>query len=166
MRGGIDHLMINANNYDKALGFYGWLMPKIGYPQSLTFGEPSPMTGYYGDSGSLWIVTSTRHTATTPSTKAAWACARSRFAPIAAGKLTISPAKSRLTADASLIRRVNTTIGPATTRSSSPIPMALSSKWCTTPNEPCRAWLCFSLGRRSPICPTDTALDWLARRHY
>lgn len=55
MRSGIDHLMINANDYDKALHFYAWLMPKIGYPGSDSFNDPI-MTGYYGDSGSLWLV--------------------------------------------------------------------------------------------------------------
>jgi catechol 2,3-dioxygenase-like lactoylglutathione lyase family enzyme len=58
MPSGIDHLMINANDYHKAVGFYGWLMPRIGYPQSITFNEPASMTGYYGDYGSLWVVAS------------------------------------------------------------------------------------------------------------
>ncbi len=58
MPSGIDHLMINANDYDKAVRFYGWLMPGIGYPHSESFSEPSSMTGYYGDSGSLWVVRS------------------------------------------------------------------------------------------------------------
>jgi glyoxylase I family protein len=55
MRSGIDHLMINANDYEKAVRFYGWLMPKIGYPGSEAFTEPSQMTGYYGERGSLWV---------------------------------------------------------------------------------------------------------------
>jgi catechol 2,3-dioxygenase-like lactoylglutathione lyase family enzyme len=58
MRSGIDHIMINANDYQKAVHFYGWLMPKIGYHHSLTFDQPSPMTGYHGDDGSLWVVAS------------------------------------------------------------------------------------------------------------
>ena len=58
MRNGIDHLMINANDYDQAVRFYGWLMPRIGYPNSESFSDPSPMTGYYGDCGSLWVVSS------------------------------------------------------------------------------------------------------------
>jgi glyoxylase I family protein len=56
MRSGIDHLMINANDYEAAVRFYAWLMPKIGYPRSETYGNPSPMTGFYGDCGSLWVV--------------------------------------------------------------------------------------------------------------
>ena len=58
MRSGIDHLMINANDYEKATRFYTWLMPRIGYPRSESFAEPSAMTGYYGDSGSLWVLPS------------------------------------------------------------------------------------------------------------
>jgi glyoxylase I family protein len=55
---GIDHLMINANDYEKAVRFYGWLMPRIGYPHSTSFTEPAPMTGYYGDNGGVWVVAS------------------------------------------------------------------------------------------------------------
>jgi predicted lactoylglutathione lyase len=31
MGGLIDHIMINTNEFDKALVFYNWFMPKIGY---------------------------------------------------------------------------------------------------------------------------------------
>ena len=31
MRGGIDHVMINCNDFEAAVRFYSWLMPKIGY---------------------------------------------------------------------------------------------------------------------------------------
>ena len=31
MGGLIDHIMINTNDFDKALEFYNWLMPKMGY---------------------------------------------------------------------------------------------------------------------------------------
>jgi glyoxylase I family protein len=55
MRSGIDHLMINANNYEMATRFYSWLMPRIGYPGSESFTGPPPMTGYYGERGSLWV---------------------------------------------------------------------------------------------------------------
>ena len=58
MPNGIDHLMINANDYEAAVRFYGWLMPKIGYSHTLTFDQPSPMTGYHGNSGSFWVVAS------------------------------------------------------------------------------------------------------------
>ena len=38
MRGGIDHVMINCNDFEAAVRFYSWLMPKIGYPNSQLFG--------------------------------------------------------------------------------------------------------------------------------
>lgn len=55
MSGAIDHLMINCNDYDAALRFYSWLMPKIGYPQTESFDKPSRITGWFGDGGSLWV---------------------------------------------------------------------------------------------------------------
>jgi catechol 2,3-dioxygenase-like lactoylglutathione lyase family enzyme len=123
MRSGIDHLMINANDYDQAVRFYGWLMPKIGYPHFESFSDPSQMTGYYGDSGSLWVVVSDPAHGNDTFDKGRWVCARSRFAPRAASKLTNSPAASHHMVDASWIRRGNTIIAQATIRSFSPIPM-------------------------------------------
>ncbi len=55
MAGAIDHLMINANSYEKAIKFYSWLIPKIGYPKSETYKQP-PMTGFFSNKGSLWLV--------------------------------------------------------------------------------------------------------------
>jgi glyoxylase I family protein len=54
---GIHHLMINCNNYDEAMRFYSWLMPLIGYPQSASFDQPAPVTGWFGEGGSLWVCT-------------------------------------------------------------------------------------------------------------
>jgi catechol 2,3-dioxygenase-like lactoylglutathione lyase family enzyme len=55
MRGGIDHVMINCNDFEAAVRFYSWLMPKIGYPSTHSVEEPEPLTGWYGDHGSIWI---------------------------------------------------------------------------------------------------------------
>jgi glyoxylase I family protein len=52
---GIDHLMINCNDYKAAIRFYSWLMPKLGYPEKMTFDEPAPMTGFVGDGGGVWV---------------------------------------------------------------------------------------------------------------
>ena len=52
---GIDHLMINANNYQASVKFYSWLMPKIGYPEKHEYGGEDPTTGFYGPGGSLWL---------------------------------------------------------------------------------------------------------------
>ena len=52
---GIDHLMINANNYQTSVKFYAWLMPKIGYAEKHEYGGEDPMTGFSGAGGSLWL---------------------------------------------------------------------------------------------------------------
>jgi hypothetical protein len=52
---GIDHVMINCNDYAAAIAFYSWLMPRIGYPQSMNFDQPAPTTGWFGAGGSIWV---------------------------------------------------------------------------------------------------------------
>lgn len=52
---GIDHLMINSNDYEAAKRFYTWLMPRIGYPQVINFEQPAPTTGWFGAGGSIWV---------------------------------------------------------------------------------------------------------------
>lgn len=52
----VDHLMLNANDYERGVRFYGWLMPKIGYPKSAEYKEPEPLTGWFGDEGSVWLM--------------------------------------------------------------------------------------------------------------
>jgi catechol 2,3-dioxygenase-like lactoylglutathione lyase family enzyme len=52
---GIDHLMINCNDYEAGVRFYGWLMPLIGYPQKINFDQPAPTTGWFGAGGSIWV---------------------------------------------------------------------------------------------------------------
>jgi catechol 2,3-dioxygenase-like lactoylglutathione lyase family enzyme len=56
MKGRINHLMLNVNRYDEAKRFYGWLLPKVGYPTR----RPLPKTlprggGWYNDDGSVWV---------------------------------------------------------------------------------------------------------------
>jgi glyoxylase I family protein len=55
MPGGIDHLMINCPNFDAAVAFYAWLMPKVGYGGRHDVEQPVRMTGFYGQYGSFWI---------------------------------------------------------------------------------------------------------------
>jgi hypothetical protein len=38
MAGRIDHMIVTVNSYDKACGFYTWLMPKLGYPNMHDYG--------------------------------------------------------------------------------------------------------------------------------
>jgi glyoxylase I family protein len=57
MRAGIDHIIVNANDYAAAKRFYAWLMPQIGYPQTMSYDQPQNdiTTGYFGEHGSMWL---------------------------------------------------------------------------------------------------------------
>lgn len=55
MKGAIDHLMINCNDYTAAVRFYSWLMPIIGYPNTESYDKPSRITGWFGEGGSVWV---------------------------------------------------------------------------------------------------------------
>ena len=35
MNGRINHVMLNVNRWDEARRFYGWFLPKIGYPNEM-----------------------------------------------------------------------------------------------------------------------------------
>lgn len=54
---GVDHIIINVNDYAAAKKFYAWLMPLIGYGNSTSFDQPGVevTTGYFGEHGSFWI---------------------------------------------------------------------------------------------------------------
>jgi catechol 2,3-dioxygenase-like lactoylglutathione lyase family enzyme len=54
---GIDHIIINVNDYAAAKYFYSWLMPQIGYPRVTTVEDPPPeySAGFFGARGSFWI---------------------------------------------------------------------------------------------------------------
>ncbi|HZP46728.1 MAG TPA: VOC family protein [Candidatus Binataceae bacterium] len=52
---GIDHVMINCLDYASAIRFYAWLLPEIGYPESMALAQPGPTTGWYGAAGSVWV---------------------------------------------------------------------------------------------------------------
>ena len=57
MNGRINHLMLNVNRWDEAKRFYGWLLPKIGYPNETAYAADSPKrgAGWYHDNGSVWV---------------------------------------------------------------------------------------------------------------
>lgn len=57
MRTGIDHIIVNANDYAAAKRFYSWLMPQIGYPSTTSYDRPGAdvTTGFFGAGGSVWI---------------------------------------------------------------------------------------------------------------
>lgn len=52
MDGIIDHIMINANEYSKALGFYSWLLPKLGFSEKMVYGKT---VGFRSARGSIWL---------------------------------------------------------------------------------------------------------------
>jgi catechol 2,3-dioxygenase-like lactoylglutathione lyase family enzyme len=140
MRSGIDHLMINANDYDKALRFYGWLMPKIGYPHSRTFNEPAPMTGYHGDNGSLWVVSSDQAFRNDTFDKGRVGLREIAFR--AESRRQVDDLARDISSNGGRIRRANTIIDPATTR------FFYRSRWpqarsCALPrmSSPSAAWL-------------------------
>ena len=58
MAGRIDHLMINVNRFDEARRFYSWLMPTLGYTNTMNFPDDGPKRGigWWTDSGgSIWV---------------------------------------------------------------------------------------------------------------
>ncbi len=91
MRAGVDHIIVNVNDYAAAKKFYAWLMPQIGYPKAMSYDQPQTdvTAGYFGDHGSLWIRPSTPSSAPTSSIGIASDYARSRLPPRAAGRSTI-----------------------------------------------------------------------------
>jgi catechol 2,3-dioxygenase-like lactoylglutathione lyase family enzyme len=52
---GIDHVMINCCDYEAAVRFYSWLLPRIGFPELMVIDEPAETTGWYGINGSIWV---------------------------------------------------------------------------------------------------------------
>ena len=49
---GIHHLIINVRDFARSREFYGWLLPKLGYPGHTDAG---PVVGWFGAGGSFWI---------------------------------------------------------------------------------------------------------------
>jgi catechol 2,3-dioxygenase-like lactoylglutathione lyase family enzyme len=50
--GGVHHVIVNVRELARSRAFYGWLMPRLGYP-GMT--EHASGCGWYGDHGSFWI---------------------------------------------------------------------------------------------------------------
>ncbi|HKF28598.1 MAG TPA: hypothetical protein VKB29_05190 [Candidatus Binataceae bacterium] len=57
MNGRINHLMLNVNRYDQAKRLYGWLLPRLGYPDQTVFAEDAPKrgSGWYNNARSVWV---------------------------------------------------------------------------------------------------------------
>jgi catechol 2,3-dioxygenase-like lactoylglutathione lyase family enzyme len=52
MASGINHVIVNTNDYQRSKAFYAWLMPELGFS---TVVEHGGGTGWYGPNGSFWI---------------------------------------------------------------------------------------------------------------
>ena len=50
--GAIHHVIVNVNDLAPAREFYGWLLPRLGYPGVQHWETGS---GWYGDGGSFWV---------------------------------------------------------------------------------------------------------------
>ena len=45
MNGRISHLLLNVNRYNEAKRFYGWLLPRLGYPNQTAYADDAPKRG-------------------------------------------------------------------------------------------------------------------------
>ena len=50
--GGVHHVFVNVTDLGRAREFYGWLMPRLGFPGLTDAGK---VVGWYSDGGSFWI---------------------------------------------------------------------------------------------------------------
>src|SRR5262245_49248305 len=50
--GAVHHVIFSVTDLARSRAFYGWLMPRLGYPTSRDF---DGVTGYLGSRGSFWI---------------------------------------------------------------------------------------------------------------
>jgi glyoxylase I family protein len=50
--GGVHHVIVNVTDLARAREFYGWLLPRLGYPGVTHHDRGS---GWYGDTGSFWV---------------------------------------------------------------------------------------------------------------
>ena len=49
---GVHHVIVNARDLARSRWFYGWLMPRLGYPGVY---ESDTTCGWYGETGSFWV---------------------------------------------------------------------------------------------------------------
>jgi len=49
---GVHHVIVNARELSRAREFYGWLLPRLGYPG---VADGDSMCGWYGRGGSFWV---------------------------------------------------------------------------------------------------------------
>lgn len=55
MKGAIDHILINCIDRARALPFYSWLMPKLGFKTQVALPSNSEVVGFIGRHTNLWL---------------------------------------------------------------------------------------------------------------
>lgn len=56
-RARVDHIMINANHYQKGLRFYTWLLQRLGYSKDFVY-KKDKVVGWVGSDNSIWLMES------------------------------------------------------------------------------------------------------------
>src|SRR5689334_13355429 len=49
---GVHHVIVNVKDLARSRAFYGWLLPRLGYPGCTDDGSA---VGWFGEAGSFWI---------------------------------------------------------------------------------------------------------------
>jgi glyoxylase I family protein len=55
MKGMIDHILINCIDRERALPFYSWLLPKLGFKVQVPLPDNPSVVGWIGRSTNLWL---------------------------------------------------------------------------------------------------------------
>jgi glyoxylase I family protein len=55
MKGAIDHILINCIDRERALPFYAWLMPKLGFKTQVTLPNDPQVVGFIGRNTNVWL---------------------------------------------------------------------------------------------------------------
>jgi glyoxylase I family protein len=55
MKGMIDHILINSVDRERALPFYSWLMPKLGFKRQVSLPDNPDVVGWLGRNTNLWL---------------------------------------------------------------------------------------------------------------
>lgn len=55
MKGMIDHILINCIDRERALPFYAWLMPRLGFKHQVALPDNPNVVGWLGRNTNLWL---------------------------------------------------------------------------------------------------------------
>ena len=133
MNGRINHLMLNVNRYDEAKRFYGWLLPRLGYPNQTAYSDDGPKrgSGWYNDAGSVWVQEAELRFRSDQFHRHRVGLCEIAFTADSRGQVDELAAEIERHGGRVTEHRANMITCPATMQCSSPTPMASSWKWCT-----------------------------------